>query len=106
MSEVWYFAVLGQSNAGAMFNKLDDTISGVDVFKSQLSALTGQTNIVVENYAKGGSLADGNTIADPSLAWWYPTEDEPGQLVLNAVAGMQQTIATLQASYDTVRVAV
>ncbi len=106
MSEVWYFAVLGQSNAGAMFNELGDEVSGIDVFTAQLTALTGQANVVVKNYAKGGSFADGDLTSDPTLRWWSLSGGQPGQLTIDAVAGMQQDIASLQALHDTVRVAV
>ena len=135
MTTVYYVAVLGQSNAASMFNFGNDADSGASVLASGLSADlqqtgpgsasssaltalvngTGQTarfatanNVVVQNYALGASGVDGNAYSAPpaELTWWYPDTGTPGALSIAAADGMNQTLSSLRAQYDDVRVIV
>lgn len=126
MTTVHYVAVLGQSNAEALFNFYGDEQSGATELAASLSSgylstgasavsagavrgmLSGvgttaksaiSSNVLVENLAVGGTTADGNAVGvSPSIAWWYPDSNTPGQLLLNAIARINQVLGALQST--------
>ncbi|KKC33956.1 hypothetical protein WH91_05720 [Devosia psychrophila] len=57
------------------------------------------SNVLIENLAVGGTTVDGNAIGvSPSIAWWYPDTDTPGQLLLTAVSRINQVLSAIQAA--------
>lgn len=129
MSVIRLFAFLGQSNADNMFNLYGDADTGASVLATQIAGYgttapvtsaaalksvvqgTGTSskfatadNVIVQDFAKGASGVDGNAQGAPSadLLWWYPDTNTPGHLALAAVAGINQTIAALEAAGHTV----
>ncbi|OJF90224.1 Ig-like domain-containing protein [Pararhizobium antarcticum] len=133
MADVQFYVFLGQSNADNMFNQYGDSDSGASVLAEAMSDYsasdstvnsstlktlvqnTGTTskfatadNVVVQDLAKGASGVDGNAQGAPSadFLWWYPDTNSPGNLALDAIQGMNATIAALKAAGHTVEVVV
>lgn len=91
--DVDFFAFAGQSNADGHFNIGNPT--GSDVFEGRIQTLSSFPTQAL-NVSVGGSGS--NNITDPNIPyWWDLNGNQPGPLLNDAVASINQT---LQAGED------
>ncbi len=97
--DYWYIGVLGQSNALRMRTVDGDGESGQSVLQAQLESSGLADTVVIENYAMGSSVVDGDrydkAASRPDLIWWHPDTKTPGAVLEHALAGLKADIAAL-----------
>jgi len=101
LPSILYIPMLGQSNAELMHITAPDGNSGLSDFESSLAASTSYSQVIsMTNMAVGDSTVNGDRSAgqDPALVWWYPTQNEPGPALLNAVNQMEEQVSGLAAN--------
>jgi len=105
MTSILYAPVLGQSNAAMMSLLSHDRDSGIRHLQNGLQAQAGFDQVFTlqpysdgnwKTIAVGGSTVDGNTHTNGGRIWWYPNENQPGSLLLEAVKTLKEQMASLK----------
>ena len=92
-----FFAFAGQSNAERHFVRMAGDNSagplGYQAFESMIESLTGSAGTTAIEAAKGGSSAS-NLVPSTNGFWWNLTTNQPGQLLLDAVATIEASLGS------------
>ncbi len=92
--DVDFFAIAGQSNAGNMFWYLDDRTDlpqGNETLDNRITQLTGFNTEIINAAIPASSAYEETT--DRGLFWWNIAENRPGQVLLDSVQDIRNSLA-------------